>query len=213
MIEEPSAGTFGGRIRGGLSYLLGMLDFSHSSSPHPASPRGKEAVPGEGGSAGPLQRVNDIHLQPYNEGLVTRPIPRYLAQKSINVTSTPLSRQPEDDGTLSPRNSVPPHPDSAPTQPVPHISHVTPSSGPMGGGIRVGILGSGFPLYHACTFGGSIAITERQTETDRVCILPSSPNPGPVEVRFQGVPVMGTTQIFTYEDTREKDACVLPIIH
>lgn len=205
---KPSAGTLG-RIGGGISYLLRILGLSHPSSPQSDSdtPDISETC----GSTGTSQPANDTQYQSYSEGVISSPTPKSLARKSNYITSTPsLLRHQEVDGALSPTDSVllSPDSDSAPTQPVPYISHVTPSSGPICGGIDVGVIGSGFPLYHACTFGGSIATTKRETETDRVCILPSSPNPGRVEVSFHKVPLMGATQFFTYEDTREKDACV-----
>lgn len=122
-----------------------------------------------------------------------------------------LSGEQQVNGTTKPTNDASPSPNSTPTQPVPHIHHITPSAGPIFGGIEVSILGAGFPFHNACTFGGSTADTIWQTETGRLCVLPRNPTPGPVEVRFQEVPVMGDTQIFTYEDTREKDACVFLI--
>jgi hypothetical protein len=205
-MENPGAGRLGQIWR----HLLRMLGLSHSSSPYSVSgPRDNEGVPESGGTTGSLQPINGAQWQPYSEEIITSPTPKSLARKSKDVTSTAsLLGHQELDGTLSPTHGVPPSPNSAPTQPVPYIFHVTPSSGPICGGIDVGVLGSGFPLYHACTFGGSIATTKRETETYRVCILPCSLHPGPVEVSFQKVPVMGATQIFTYEDTREKDACV-----
>jgi hypothetical protein len=93
------------------------------------------------------------------------------------------------------------------TQPVPHIFRITPLSGPIIGGIEVSVLGSGFSFHNACTFGGSIATTIWETETARLCILPPSQIPEQVAVSFRDVPVMGTTQTFTYVDTRENDAC------
>ena len=210
IIEVPSIGTLE-QIWGGISYLLGMLGLLHSPLPHPAlGPCDDEATPGKGSSAEPLQLADDTRPRPY-ERVITSPMPKCPVQKSMNATSVrSLSGQEEDNGTLGATNSIPPSPDSdfALTQDAPRIFYVRPSSGPVAGGIEVSVLGSGFPTDEECTFGESTAVTCWQTETARLCVLPSSLNSGPVPVSFRGVPVMGATGVFIYEDTREKDTCV-----
>jgi len=112
-----------------------------------------------------------------------------------------MKNVPGEDGTAEPT-------DPSPMLPVSNIEHITPPSGPICGGIEVSVIGSGFPHEHPCTFGGSVAATIRQTEILCLCLLPPSETPGPVKVLFEGVPSMGTTQTFTYLDTRENEACV-----
>lgn len=104
-------------------------------------------------------------------------------------------------------------PDSGSLQPVPNIKYITPSSGPICGGIEVSVIGSGFSDDCRCAFGGSIAATIQQTEILCLCILPPRETPGPVTVHFEGVSFMGATKTFTYIDTRENEAYVYSVMH
>ena len=99
-------------------------------------------------------------------------------------------------------------PDSGSLPPLPNIERIIPASGPITGGTKVSLIGSGFPLQHPCAFGGSPAPTIQQNEILCLCMSPPSDTPGPVTVRFERVGFMGTTQIFTYVDTRENEAYV-----
>lgn len=105
----------------------------------------------------------------------------------------------------------PPISDPTPSQtslPPPHILRINPRSVPVMGCVEVDVIGSDFPQDTFCTFGDMPAPTEWFNASVCLCVSPPSSIAGTFEVKFSGVPAMGTTQFFTYVDTRENDLCV-----
>ena len=129
---------------------------------------------------------------------------------SLVTESNPLDAHyiPENQpgiGAFYAANCAPPTADPVPEQPIPHISKVIPACGPTTGGLEISLHGTGFPFTHRFLFGETPAETTWLSENGCWCILPPRHTPGEVEVKVGEVPVMGTTQPFTYVDTREKD--------
>jgi IPT/TIG domain len=84
-----------------------------------------------------------------------------------------------------------------PTNPIPNIATLNPSSGIAGTSVQ--ITGNNMLFADAVTFNGQAAVIVSQTSTTMVVIAPVSTS-GPVQA-FNSVPIGGTTKIFTYTAT------------
>ena len=100
-----------------------------------------------------------------------------------------------------------------PSQPVyrpPSITDLLPASGPLLGGPKIAVVGSGFSREYNLGvmfgFNSSSEVTCRSADLI-ICKLPPSPVPGAVRVLLTSdVPLPPTAPlIFTYTDTREQD--------
>jgi len=178
---------------------------SRSGSPHLFSPysiphlqRGE--VPGEQVSLDALPPlVDSARLVPHDPG--------HLASFMTGLPNLSHGDTPQElSGMSRPADTNPAFNNNpVPEQPIPHILEVTPASGPTTGQIRVCVLGTGFPSGHRPVFGDTAAETTWRGDNACSCVLPPRHIPGTVEVTIEKVSVMGTTQYFTYEDTRRKD--------
>lgn len=104
---------------------------------------------------------------------------------------------------------------AAPTT-LPKISRLLPCEGPTHGGIEVTILGENFQRDQVVVFGDTPAVpTHFWSETTLICLLPPSPNPGPVVVGIKGVPLTGEDgtglQLFTYRDDTDRSLLELAL--
>jgi hypothetical protein len=201
--KDPHVGTLG-PIRNRASSSHRSLGASYISLLHPAtcSPNEEIAVGEDTSGFETLpQHANGATVHPlYNEG----PIANLISE----LSSLGAYCLPEDQaaiGAFYAANCVSPTADPVTEQPVPHISKVIPASGPTTGGIEISLQGTGFPFCCRFLFGDAAAATTWLSENGCWCILPPRHTPREVEVKIEGVPVMGTTQPFTYIDTCEKD--------
>ena len=90
------------------------------------------------------------------------------------------------------------------------IHKIIPPEGPVGGGIDVTLIGSGFSKGLEIMFGGSQATsTTYWGGNTLVCCLPPAAEAGPVEVNFKHLFLQGATlqpkHYFRYVDTREQE--------
>lgn len=167
-------------------------------SPYPA-PRLRERgslLEGHGVTCPPT--LSDVRLQqPYN----IEANASVIAELPGLSSAYPFPEQQLADGLCYSTNTGPSLLSDSIPAPVPNILDVIPSSGPITGQVKISVLGTGFPRGHRTVFGDAVAETTLRGDA---CwsILPPRDAPGEVEVRFDGVPVMGTTQRFTYVDDR-----------
>lgn len=121
-----------------------------------------------------------------SEQALTQPL--FYGQSPTNPISPP--RMP----TL-PINQIPPVP---PPQPAPNpatISVVIPAEGPVSGGTRIAVIGSGFAPGIVVMFGERTAKLEKIDPTVIQCLSPPSAEPGDVPIIISGsMPLAGEKQ-------------------
>jgi hypothetical protein len=128
-------------------------------------------------------------------------------QPAPNPTVQSLLQPPIFDTALASRP-----PDGPPR---PKITRLVPMEGPTHGGIEVTVLGENFYPGMVCAFGAFQALTvQTYGPTTIVCVLPPSPNPGPVPVHVldpngQPQPWNQPPICFTYQDATDRKLYVL----
>ncbi|KAI9489564.1 hypothetical protein BDB00DRAFT_608985 [Zychaea mexicana] len=127
---------------------------------------------------------------------------------SMNVA--PTSATPSTPSPVTPCNSQQNHIVSllshAPSS-TPRIGRLVPAQGPTHGAIEITILGSNFTQGLTCLFGDRPATTLCWSPSTLVCVLPVSPQPGPVVVSFKEHPLVidgHDVSLFTYYDTNDR---------
>lgn len=193
-----------------LQQVNGALDWRGSLSSPPLSPG--STAPSESlqsfFSGFPSPNPSLLECAPVSTGPPPPQIPSFAipATEPIPTSLTPswaLNQQPEQ---LTPPAVAPPR-----------ISRIIPAEGPVHGGVEVTVLGENFVRDLTCVFGDSAAVpTHFWSANTLVCVLPPSPNPGPVVVSIKGVPLtvepgMGGLQLFTYRDDSDRSLLELAL--
>ena len=184
--------------RGPFSHL--RFGSPHSFPPYPVSRR--ETALEDSLAAIPLHADNTSIRPPRNQRdrATGSAIP-----SSSSPNASPNREHRAADEASNTANSAPPPADPTLEQSIPYIFKVIPAEGPTIGLIEVSLHGTGFPFGHRAVFGDAAAETSWLSEQGCWCILPPRHIPGSVEVRIEGIPRMGSTQRFTYKDTRKTD--------